>query len=257
MVTLVSFEESEKHAKKLSYDPGKYQREAVRNIDNEINRILRENNGKPIRILLASKKRGEMIFDDVVGAREVKVKPDPKADFVLINRQREPIAFLSHKKGGDAKDFQQYGGVSTTAGSKIYHHREVQNFLGELTDYVLGGDPHNSYYRKVNSDKLKLMSVFGKDFRKDHFGINSVHAVGQGLPSIRHYRDNIYQLKFGNHIWLAGETYGLVDKYEPALIAVRNNDVNRGYTYKGITVNKIRVTVGPIQIPLGRKALEI
>ena len=71
---------------------------------------------------------------NIVGACGVEeLKGTPKADFAIVDKKGKEIFWISHKKTGGAKAFQQYGGVSKSAGRKISTHEQTQEFLRQTS----------------------------------------------------------------------------------------------------------------------------
>lgn len=131
----------------------------------------------------------------------IQPKGDPKADFVVIDSNGKGVGFISHKKGGGAKAFQQYGGISGRSGLLKYGNsnmiNEVDEFIKAAYEHVMreGGKISYRVYRPVKSSELIRFSVYGNQFNDSEFGIENVNIIGQGNPIIEEYKDG-YNLTF-------------------------------------------------------------
>lgn len=149
---------------------------------------------------------------------------EAKADIVLKDTKGTPLLYISHKAGGGAKAFQQYGGISKKAGSRsnpalMYNDPETQKYLNDLWNFyqdALAGAPqygganpftsdgilkYGRIYRFVQSDDLIGKSVFGPDYG-GAFGIDNVNLIGQGnflfKPYMNSEEDIAIRLRFEN-----------------------------------------------------------
>jgi hypothetical protein len=165
---------------------------------NKINKMIGQaDGGNSITLRIKGKD-----YNNVAGL--VGGKGFAKADFVIVNMDGEEIGFLSHKKGDDAKSFQQYGGISKRAGDDIHNHKEVRKFHTTLTtllekskdnsgdDFskILNSFPkpetkkdYNSVYQKIEDDDLKKKAIFGKNNGSVKKGMDNVDFFIQGDPS--------------------------------------------------------------------------
>tara|TARA_Y100000389_G_scaffold118506_1_gene115676 strand:- start:2520 stop:3527 length:1008 start_codon:yes stop_codon:yes gene_type:complete len=110
---------------------------------------------------------------------------EPKSDFTLVNVQGDPQAYISHKAGKSAKDYQQYGGLS----SKRYKaNRDVQSFMKDVAaarpDGLKSGD---SFYRKIKDRQLVFEAIYGPEYggaasisNVDEFHLGNMSLVGSG-----------------------------------------------------------------------------
>lgn len=110
---------------------------------------------------------------------------EPKSDFTLVDALGKPQAYLSHKAGRSAKDYQQYGGLS----SKQYsNNKDVAGFMKD----ILAIDPKGlksgqSYFRKIKDKQLVLEAVFGPEYggkpsisNCDEFHLGNMSLKGSG-----------------------------------------------------------------------------
>lgn len=149
---------------------------------------------------------------------------EAKADIVLKDVNNKPLFYISHKAGGGAKAFQQYGGISKKAGTRsnpglMYNDPETQAYLNDiwkLYQDALGGAPqygeanpfdsngnlkYGRIYRFVQSPTLINRAVFGPDYGGP-FGIDNVNLIGQGnfifKPYMNSEQDIAVKLRFNN-----------------------------------------------------------
>jgi hypothetical protein len=106
-------------------------------------------------------------------------KGTPKADFFLTNEKGEQVAWLSHKDGSSAKDFQQWGGI-TELSKKYPNHPEIESFV-EAVRQDSGGamDGKKSYARDIKDPKLIRAAVYGIDYGGAP-GLQNVDILLQG-----------------------------------------------------------------------------
>lgn len=266
----ITLEEAEELAKHLNRDPLFEQRTAMKTLQKEIEKKIKQSRSGSITIKVASKKeKREFIFEEIVEVRQFSrrdlqgnidetVKRDPKTDFALMNKYIKPSAFISHKATGGAKNMLQYGGVSELAGIEISEHPETKGFLRELVKYI-EDKFYSSFSRRVYSEDLMQLSVYGKDFLSGEFGLNSVHILGKGHPTLLPLPcgEDMFLLKFGDLTWLSGETYGLRDEYEARFTAFRTSKTERSFLVDDIRIPGFRAGIFPAIIPNKRKSLEI
>lgn len=113
---------------------------------------------------------------------------DPKADYVIYDDKKRPVGFISHKKGGGASGFQQYGGISQRSGFQKYGTREmvdeIDDFIKAVRDHKMK-NPNLRYrmYRPVENEDIIRFAVYGRNY-KNNFGLHNVNIIGQGYPII-------------------------------------------------------------------------
>lgn len=200
------------------------------------------------------------MYKNIVCARNVseKVKGrEAKSDFNLVDSNGNDQIFISHKKAGGAKAFQQYGGVSKKAGEKIYNHPEVQNFLKVLTEYIENDKLIQPVYRKVKDINLIGLSVFGSEYDSNKFSIENVQVIGQGSPVLKSIKENLFELSFDDHLVYNTDVQVFTKGSYTAILgatfrAGRAFEVN-GQKYKGA-----RVGIYPIDMIKNRSnAIEV
>jgi hypothetical protein len=131
-------------------------------------------------------KIGNKIIPDFIGF--IPGKTGSHADFVGLNKKLKEVCFISHKKGNNAKSFQQYSGITSRAG-KIHTHSEVVDFRKEIVDTKTEQDFRSmAYYRHIKDNNLKGMAVFGEDYGSGNEGMNNVTFFCQGNLALRKQR---------------------------------------------------------------------
>ena len=194
------------------------------------------------------------VFKDIVGTRNVTEKVmgrEAKSDFNIVSSLGDAI-FISHKKTGGAKAFQQYGGVSRKSGTQIQNHPEVQNFLNELTERIVDNKLINPCFTYVNDDRLVGYSVFGSNYGGS-FGIDNVHVIGQGDPIIRSMDryENRFELDFSDHLVHNGQVREFKQgDYRTVLAATFR--AGRSFEYNGKRYTGARVGIYPFDFIKGR-----
>jgi hypothetical protein len=188
-------------------------------------------------IKIAIKNKIYDIFD------AVSTSGTPKSDFHLIDIDGKEVVWISHKDGKTAKDFQQWGGISQTKEPNVHNDREVQQFIKDLkANYPNGLPPATTLFRKIKSNNLKMLSVYGNKFRNS-LGQQNVTILLQGDIKLEkkqsHYELNAY------HVHYNGDS--ITGDFEPVLMAIYKGDRSDA------GVKGTRIVISPIG---GRKGKE-
>tara|TARA_B100000287_G_scaffold281547_1_gene265310 strand:- start:4966 stop:5976 length:1011 start_codon:yes stop_codon:yes gene_type:complete len=140
-------------------------------------------------------------YDNCCGVNEIK--GTPKADFAIHNHKGENMIFISHKKQGGAKAFQQYGGLTKKAGTQISEHKETIDFLRQTAQYIQDDALQVPTYKDVNDPKLVAMAIFGPQAGGQKFGVNNCQVIGQGEAKLLPKRKemNCYDLEYDHTVW--------------------------------------------------------
>ena len=200
------------------------------------------------------------VYKNIIGARNVTEKVlgrEAKSDFNIVSTTGDAI-FISHKKGGGAEAFQQYGGLSADAGTKIQNHPEVVNFLRKTADYITDGKLTRPVYSQVVKSDLINMSVFGHDFGQK-FGIDNVTIIGQGDAKIKVLDrfENRFELDFSSHLVYNGQYKEFTSGDYKAVLGATFR-AGRGFNVDGKRYVGARVGVYPAKLVIKRSgALEI
>lgn len=200
-------------------------------------------------------KEGVSILPMTVGKRKVMVTGVettagvPKSDFHLVDADGKACAWISHKDGSKASDFQQYGGLSH---STFNNNAEVKKFMEDLVkmfpDGLKRGD---SVYRKAKDQTVIRQSVWGVDYTKRQRGVNNVDEFHQGPMKV---------VKAGGTFKIVSnhqDTNGSIPRgqgYDAIYYARYTGD--RGGRAAGVFIKNARVGVFPIA-KAGRTAKEI
>jgi len=246
-------------AKPASKNVLKAEQEATESLVKLIKQAV-EQEGKPLTILI-----GKYRIENVVSAGADQIRNDPKADIALINDSKKEVGFISHKKEGGAKAYQQYGGISSSAGKTIYENILVKSFVKDLSSYVKNGSASSgqSFWRYVpnNQDGKALVgySVYGpnwKNGRSNTFNRDSVHCIGQGSPILTRKTNGEYALTFSETIHTADDlSWAFTGSYKAVLAATYR--AGRKIENSGTKVSNVRGGTYPYDFVSGRRATEI
>lgn len=248
-------------AKPASKNVLKAEQEATESLIGLIRRAV-EQEGKPIDILIGSFK-----IKSVVNAGSDQIRGDPKADIALIDNLNKEVGFISHKKEGGAKAFQQYGGISKDAGSLIYEDPLVKLFVDDVYKFVKSQSGRNtassglSLWRYIPDNPagkpLIARSVYGPNWNRGRsFGRDSVHCIGQGSPILTRTPAGEYKLSFSEAMHTADDLSWIsVGPYKPILAATYRS--GRKLENGGTIVNDMRGGIYPYDFISGRKAVRI
>ena len=163
----------------------------------------------------------------------------PKSDFSIIDSQKKEVAFLSHKAGSKATDFQQYGGLSDKAFSD---NAEVKSFMEDLKKmFPEGLSKGQSAYREATGAELINMSIYGTGYggAPGHENVDEFHQGNMKLKKLP--GDATYEITSthsgSNGSALEGDTY------KPILYARYTGD--RGANIAGVFVENARIGIFP------------
>lgn len=189
---------------------------ALTSLRYQINKAKSAEGRATIKIQIGSKTYD--VFD------VVSTPGTPKSDFHLINIDGESVAWISHKDGSTAKDFQQWGGMSTSKEPKLATHKESTKFIDDLKAYCkakgLTGLPRaTTVARKISDKKLKMLSIYGNAYGSI-YNTQNVTLVLQG-DIILNKTNSTYNIT-ATHTHLNGEE--LNNDYEPVLMAIYKGD---------------------------------
>jgi hypothetical protein len=110
---------------------------------------------------------------------------EPKSDMTIVDAEGNPQAYISHKAGSSAKDYQQYGGLSY---KEYINNRDIKKFMQDVNkerpDGLQSGD---SFYRTVKDNKLICQAMYGPEFggkpsisNVDEFHLGNMILKGKG-----------------------------------------------------------------------------
>jgi len=185
--------------KPTSTDVLKEEAIALAELDKIIKRIVAQVGPFDLRIKGDPKRK---IYKGITGTRNTTEKflgREAKSDFNIVSAKGDEI-YISHKKAGGAKAFQQYGGVSKQAGVKIYNHPEVREFLIQCSNLIENGVLIYPVYSYIQDNELINLSIFGSEYGKK-FGIDNVTIIGQGSAIIKPVKNKeLFELDFSDHL---------------------------------------------------------
>lgn len=246
-------------AKPASKNVLKAEQEATESLVKLI-KVAVEQEGKPITITI-----GKYKIENVVSAGTDQIPGDPKADIALINDLKKEVGFISHKKGGGAKAYQQYGGISSKSGKTIYGNPLVESFVKDLSSYVKNGSASSgqSFWRYVPNNQtgknLVGYSVYGPNWkygRPNTFNTNSVHCIGQGSPILTKTAEGMYALTFSETIHTADDlNWAFTGPYKAILAATYR--AGRKLENNGVVISNVRGGTYPYDFISSRRATQI
>ena len=144
----------------------------------------------------------------------------PKSDFHLVDKDSKEVAWISHKDGSRAKDFQQWGGLSRTKEPKLFSHPETTAFVEEIKKTYPNGLPNaTTLIRKIKDNKLKMMSVYGNEYGS-RFSRQNTTLMLQGDVKLSKSGQN-YSIT-ATHTHINGDD--MTGDYEPVFMAIYKGD---------------------------------
>jgi len=114
---------------------------------------------------------------------------EPKSDMTIVDSKGNAVAFISHKAGRSAKDYQQYGGLSDKALPTKYRNKQsVKKFMQDVNrmrpEGLQSGD---SFYRPIKDQQLVKMMMYGPLYggkpdisNVDEFHLGNMTLKGKG-----------------------------------------------------------------------------
>lgn len=108
---------------------------------------------------------------------------EPKSDMTIVDNKGVPVAFISHKAGRSAKDYQQYGGLSY---AQYQSNRDIQGFMDTVIE-MTGGElsTGQSYYRPIKDNKLIREAMYGPEYSRHTPSISNVDEFHLGNMDLR------------------------------------------------------------------------
>lgn len=178
------------------------------------------------QISAAKKKEGSATIDVKIDnvtykiADAVSTPGTPKSDFHLVDIDGKEVAWISHKDGRTARDFQQWGGMSMRSEPKIFAHKEVQKFIADLKQIYPKGLPRaTTLARKISDKTLKMMSVYGNEYGRK-FSRQNTTLMLQGSVNLSK-TGSVYKIT-AYHTHVNGDD--MTGDYEPVFMAIYKGD---------------------------------
>jgi hypothetical protein len=116
---------------------------------------------------------------------------EPKSDMTLVDARGNPKAFISHKAGRTAKDYQQYGGLSYR---QYANNKDIANFMEDVLKEAPDGlSSGQSFFRKIKDKQLVFEAIYGPEYGgkasisnvdEFHLGNMSLRGTGRGPYTI-------------------------------------------------------------------------
>lgn len=103
---------------------------------------------------------------------------EPKSDMTIVDSKGKPQAYISHKAGRSAKDYQQYGGLSYPQYS---NNKDIQSFMtAVMNENPNGLSSGQSYYRDVADKLLVREAMYGPEYKNNRPSISNVDEFHLG-----------------------------------------------------------------------------
>lgn len=191
-------------------------------------------------------KTGESEINMKVGGRLVRVSGiestpgTPKSDFHLVDAAGVEVAWLSHKDGTKASQFQQYGGLTADWNRHYANNKDVLDFIDAVKkERPTGLKRGDSLFRFVKDKKVSQLTIWGPDYGRAR-GRNNVDEFHQGTMTLKKVGRN-YEIQS-----IHKETNGRISgragsgNYTPIYVARFTSD--RGFS-KGGGIKNARIGV--------------
>jgi len=240
---------------KPTKDTTKDENIALKQLNSAIKKRNMHGKGPGICIIVKN-RRGQIAhaFKHAIGAKTIN--GTPKADFKIIGKGNIDLAFISHKKEGGAKAYQQY--VSVTGGKidGINDSPVLQNALKKIASKINNITEERKRYKVTlpfsgESKTLILKSIYGMNYGKN-FGEEHVHFIGQGTPMLKEANSTdrpkdcsiVYELTFSDDISLSGDlTHFRNQSYQPVILARYTS--GRNFYVEGQQYTGARILIAP------------
>lgn len=207
--------------------------------------------GKPVNLVIGSDE-----YQGIIGM--VAGPSGHKADFMGVDENGKLKFFISHKDGFNAKDYQQYSGVSSRSGDSIYNHPQVQEFRRQISEKTSEDFYGKMFYKKItdvnDGIELKRRAVFGKyyDDGPSSLSSNNINYFAQGnlrvtsvYTATKRRRAKV-KIEFATMLITRDDIDMLSNEYEPYLGA-RQGEAYRTVQYEtddgGSNVSGVRAGI--------------
>ena len=216
---------------KPTRDTTKDENIALAQLDSEIKKRNLDGKGVGICIIIKGRKgKVEQVFKKCIGA--VTLRGTPKADFAIINEKKKKICYISHKKAGGAKAYQQYVSVTGGKNDGINNHPFLIKYLNNIANRIDTITEERKRYKSyvpfdIEGKKLILRSIYGMNYGKP-YGPDHVNFIGQGKPKLSEAKmkdrptdcGTVYELTFSNDISTSGDlSHFKLEGYKPIILA--------------------------------------
>lgn len=216
--------------------------------------------GQPFELTI-----GRVRLKHVVGIN--KIEGTPKADLAIVTwdksrRVLQNSYFLSHKMGLQAKDFQQYSGITPKADGKrpgsISKDKNVVAFLRAISQPGIMAKivkKKERFYRDIKDGTLIGKAVYGPEYGGSSRTEDNIHAIAQGEVDIEWVNRSPGS---GKEAWAElgfsagvvhenGETAPFMRDPYRAVIGARYTE-GRNFQVDGKNFNNVRVLILPLVV---------
>lgn len=159
---------------------------ARNNFNDNLSVILQKQGLSQIKLKINGRVVNCAIMEKTIGDYNGK---DPKADMTIKDINGKPVAYISHKAGSSAKDYQQYGGVSELALPQKYRGNPfIKKFMQDVNALRPNGlKSGDSFYRTVTDPNLVKIMMYGPEYggqptinNVDEFHLGNMSLKGSG-----------------------------------------------------------------------------
>ena len=225
--------------------------QAMNDFNNKLNKLLVDLSKSSVRV----KINGRI----VECAQMVKTEGTysglaPKSDMTIIDANNKPVAYISHKAGSSAKDFQQYGGVSNKALPTKYHNNtEIEHFMNEvLKQRPEGLRSGDQFYKEVKDKGLVKLMMYGPEFASGRPGISNVDEFHLGNMNLQGSKGGVYTIESTHK----GKNGDMPRGNYTATFIIRAQFRRGTARAAGVEVENARIMVAPRAL-VSRKAIEV
>jgi len=179
------------------------EQKTVERINLVLNNIMKKHNYKDgVPIIGKGKVLGKAVSC-------YKVPGTPKSDLALLDKDGKEVVWISYKKGKTAKDFQQWGGISSAT---MQSFPQVQDFIARMRKrYPKGLKSGTSIGMHIKGDKsslLKKKAVYGDDYKPGApTGRNNVNFVVQGRLDFKSLSNGYTIISSNAHVYENGSSF--------------------------------------------------
>lgn len=215
---------------------------AMNDFNDKLNKILQTQGVKEIKI----KINGRTIKCAAMVKTEGKYQGrDPKSDMTLVDGKGNPQAYISHKAGKSAKDYQQYGGLSYR---QYESNQDIKKFMNDVLGQRPGGlQSGDSFYRVVKDKKLVADAMYGPEFSSGRPGVSNVDEFHLGFMNLKGKGSGPYTIE-SIHKGTNGE---MPEGDYQAIFFIRFQDRRGAARAGGVTVPNARVGIFPMAKKVG------
>ena len=224
---------------------------AMNDFNDKLNKLLKSLNKSSVRVMI---NRRIVECAQMVKTEGKYNGKEPKSDMTIIDAHNKPVAYISHKAGSSAKDFQQYGGVSNMALPTRYHNNpEIKSFMeGVLRERPEGLASGDQFYKEVKDASLVKIMMYGPKYASNTPGISNVDEFHLGNMSLQGAKGATYKI-VSSHKGTNGD---MPRGDYAATFIVRAQFRRSPAVAAGVTVENARIMVAPKAL-VSRKAQPI